>query len=179
MTVFELEQCIEAYGAAVYSFCLHLTGARGPAEELYQDTFLVAVERIRQLHNDGDANPKSYLLSVALRLWKNRRRKAAWRNRIAPEQSFDVPGGDAVWELAGAAASVETEVLKREQRREVRRAVAALPEKYRVAVLLFYMEELSVEEIAAVLHVPSGTVKSRLHHARKLLRNQLEVLLYE
>lgn len=179
MTVFELEQCIKAHGTAVYSFCLHLAGTRELADELYQDTFLVAMERIWQLHNDAGANPKSYLLSVALRLWKNRRRKAAWRHRIAPEQSMDVPGADALLEQAGAADSVETEVLKEERRRQVRLAVAALPEKYRVAVLLFYMEELSVGEIARVLHVPAGTVKSRLHQARRLLKNQLEVLLYE
>lgn len=179
MTVFELEQCIEAHGTAVYSFCLHLTGTRELADELYQDTFLVAVEHIRQLHNDESANPKSYLLSVALRLWKNRRRKAAWRNRIAPQQSIDVPEANALCEQAGAAESAEAEVLREERRRQVRRAVAALPDKYRVVVLLFYMEELSVGELAEVLHVPAGTVKSRLHHARKLLKDQLEVLLYE
>lgn len=179
MTVFELEQCIREHGTAVYSFCLYLAGTREKADELYQDTFLVATEHMGQLHSGGDANPKSYLLSVASRLWKNRRRKAAWRNRIAPEQSFDLPGGEALLEQAGAVDSTEEELLREERRREVRRAVLALPEKYRVVVLLFYMEELSVEELAEVLRIPAGTVKSRLHHARKLLKDQLEVLLYE
>ena len=179
MTVFELEQCIEEHGTAIYSFCQYLTGTREQADELYQDTFLVAVEHIRQLHNDGDANPKSFLLSVAVRLWKNRRRKAAWRRRIAPEQSLDVPGADALAEQATAAELVETEILRQERRLEVRRAVGKKKKKYRVVVLLFYMEELSVEELARVLQVPAGTVKSRLHHARRLLKNQLEVLLYE
>ena len=77
MTVFELEQCIEMYGKEIYSFCLHLTGVREWADELYQDTFLTAMEHITQLHNDAGANPKSYLLSVSIRLWKNKRRKAA------------------------------------------------------------------------------------------------------
>lgn len=179
MTVFELEQCIAAYGTEIYSFCLHLTGAREWADELYQDTFLVAMEHIRQLHNGAGANPKSYLLSVAVRLWKNKRRKAAWRSRIAPEQSIDAPGGEALIGNFGLADSVETEALIAEERRCVQRAVAALPEKYRVVILLFYMEELSVAEISAVLHIPLGTVKSRLHQARKLLKQQLEVLLYE
>ena len=74
MTVFELEQCIQEYGKEVYSFCLHLTGVREWADELYQDTFLTAMEHTTQLHNDANANPKSYLLSVAIRLWKNKRR---------------------------------------------------------------------------------------------------------
>ncbi len=179
MTVLELEQCIGAYGKEIFSFCLHLTGSREWAEELYQDTFLTAMERIRQLHNGDGANPKSYLLSVAVRLWKNKRRKAAWRSRIAPEQSLDVPGGEAVCGEEELADSIEAQVLRAEERRCVQRAVHALPEKYRVVILLFYMEELSVAESAQVLHIPEGTVKSRLNHARKLLKRRLEVLLYE
>lgn len=179
MTVFELEQCIAAYGTEIYSFCLHLTGVRERADELYQDTFLVAMEHIGQLHNDAGANPKSYLLSVAIRLWKNKRRKAAWRSRIAPEQSMDAPGGDVLGADAELTESIETEVLQAEERRCVRRAVSDLPEKYRIVILLFYMEELSIEEISAVQNIPKGTVKSRLHQARKLLKQQLEVLLYE
>lgn len=179
MTVFELEQCIAAYGTEIYSFCLHLTGVRERADELYQDTFLVAMEHIGQLHNDAGANPKSYLLSVAIRLWKNKRRKAAWRSRIAPEQSMDAPGGDVLGTDAELTESIETEVLQAEERRCVRRAVLSLPEKYRIVILLFYMEELSIEEISAVQNIPKGTVKSRLHQARKLLKQQLEVLLYE
>ena len=177
MTVLELEQCIEEYGKEVYSFCLHLTGVREWADELYQDTFLTAMEHITRLHNDAGANPKSYLLSVAIRLWKNKRRKAAWRRRIAPEQSMDAPGGEMLTDETGLTDSIETEVLRAEERRQVQRAVDALPEKYRVVVLLYYMEELPLAQIASLLHIPSGTVKSRLHQARKLLRQQLEVLL--
>ena len=177
MTVFELEQCIETYGKEVYSFCLHLTGAREWADELYQDTFLTAMEHITQLHNEAGANPKSYLLSVAIRLWKNKRRKAAWRRRIAPEQSMDAPGGEVLTGETELTDSIETEVLRAEERRQVQRAVDTLPEKYRVVVLLYYMEELPLAQIASLLHIPSGTVKSRLHQARKLLRQQLEVLL--
>ena len=56
MTVFELEQCIEEYGKEIYSFCLHLTGVREWADELYQDTFLTAMEHITQLHNEAGSS---------------------------------------------------------------------------------------------------------------------------
>ena len=137
------------------------------------------MEHITKLHNDADANPKSYLLSVAIRLWKNKRRKAAWRKRIAPEQSMDAPGGETLTGETELTDSIETQVLRAEERRQVQRAVDALPEKYRVVVLLYYMEELPLAQIASLLHIPSGTVKSRLYQARKLLRQQLEVLLDE
>lgn len=92
---------------------------------------------------------------------------------------MDAPGGDVLGADAELAESIETEVLQAEERRCVRRAVLSLPEKYRIVILLFYMEELSIEEISAVQNIPKGTVKSRLHQARKLLKQQLEVLLYE
>lgn len=179
MTVFELEKYIEEYGTEVYSFCLHLTGVREWADELYQDTFLTATERVQQLHNDESANLKSYFLSVAIRLWKNKRRKAAWRKRIAPEQSMDAKDGAVLAQEGELTESIETELLRAEERRYVQRAVDGLPEKYRVIILLYYMEELPVTQIADLLHIPSGTVKSRLFQARKLLRKQLEVLLDE
>lgn len=77
----QLEQCIHAYGKDIYTFCSQITGNRQEAEDLYQDTFLKAMELEEKI--DYDRNPRSYLVSVALRIWKNRRRKFVWRQRIA------------------------------------------------------------------------------------------------
>lgn len=81
MTIQELERLIVQEGRNIYSYCLHLTGSRLLADELYQDIFLRATEKMNTLHSDG--NLKSYLLSVALMLWKNQKRKFAWRSRKA------------------------------------------------------------------------------------------------
>ena len=75
-----LEQLVEQYGNVLYAFCSQLTGSRQEGEELYQETFLKAVELHRQI--DGAQNPKGFLIAVAARLWRNRRRKYAWRQRI-------------------------------------------------------------------------------------------------
>ena len=61
----------------------------------------------------------------------------------------------------------------------MRQAVERLPERQRVIVLLYYMEELSVAQIAEVVKIPEGTVKSRLYQARKTLQRELEDILYE
>lgn len=90
---------------------------------------------------------------------------------------MDAPGGEVLTGETELTDSIETEVLRAEERRQVQRAVDTLPEKYRVVVLLYYMEELPLAQIASLLHIPSGTVKSRLYQARKLLRQKLEVLL--
>ena len=171
MTMKELERCIEVYGKDLYTFCLWLAKNQEYADDLYQDTFLMAIEIIDRI--DREENIKSYLLSISVRLWKNRKRKWAWRNRIAPtvemEEGFHV---DLAYEE-------KDRVLDHEKSTVVKSAIAALPEKYRVIILLYYMEEVPQERIAAILHVPVGTVKSRLYAARKLLKSELEEYFHE
>ena len=168
----ELEACIQAYGRDIYSFCLQLTKSRQEADDLYQDTFLKIVEIRERL--DFKSNPKGYLLSVCVNLWRNRRRKFAWRQRIAgPELRMD--DTDTAWE----PPSGEEQMISREERGLVQKAVDDLPEKYRMPVLLFYMEELKISEISGILKIPAGTVKSRLYKAKKALEKKLEVVLNE
>lgn len=109
MTIQELEQFIATYGTDIYSFCVYLTGNRPEAEELYQDTFLKTLELLDKIQKDG--NPKSYLLSVAIRIWKNRNRKINRRNSIAPMESEEpmepAAGGN------GERSEVEDHLLKK------------------------------------------------------------------
>ena len=172
----ELEACIQAYGRDIYSFCLQLTKSRQEADDLYQDTFLKIVEIRERL--DFKSNPKGYLLSVCVNLWRNKRRKFAWRQRIAgPELRMD--DTDTAWEPPSGEASVEEQMISREERGLVQKAVDDLPEKYRMPVLLFYMEELKISEISGILKIPAGTVKSRRYKAKKALEKKLEVVLNE
>ena len=173
MTKQELEMCIAEYGKDIYSFCRLLTNSRPEADDLYQDTFLTAVE-LREKINCSQ-NPKSYLLSIALRIWKNKRRKSAWRKRIADVQPI-LEERDADMRES-AEPSPEERFARRERNTLIRNAVNQLPERLRVVVLLFYMENLSTAQIAAAMHLPPGTVLSRLHRARKMLKKELEDVL--
>ena len=170
MTREELAECINEHGKEIYSFCKWLTSSGQEADELYQDTWLLVVQRQEGI--DAAGNVKSYCLSVALRLWKNRRRKYAWRQRIAGTQDSISP--DTSFLDAATAESLEEQLLHREQKRLVREAVDELPQRLRTIVLLFYMEDQSIEQIARITGIPAGTVKSRLHHARKALRQKLK-----
>ena len=170
----ELEACIKKNGRDIYSFCCRLTGSRQEADDLYQDTFLKMVELGDRL--DIRSNPKGYLLSVSVNLWRNRRRKWNLRQQITgPVTSME----DAALEVPSREPSPEARIISGEQKRLVQEAVDGLPEKYRLPVLLFYMEELKLSEIAGVLSIPDGTVKSRLFKAKKLLKKELEVVLNE
>lgn len=170
MTKQELVMCIDEYGKDIYSFCKHLTNNPLEADDLYQDTFLQALELKEKI--DYGNNPKSYLLSIALRIWRNKKRKFAWRRRIADVQPIineqDIAMGQS------RELSLEERITNQEQDEAIRAAVSRLPEKLKIVVLLFYMEDLPTAQIAAVVKIPIGTVLSRLHQARKVLRRELE-----
>lgn len=175
MTKQELEECIDTYGRDIYSFCRHLTGNAQEADELYQDTWLKVVELLDNIDSTG--NVKSYCLSVALKIWKNKKRKYAWRKRIAGTQ--DYLNEESQEYLLSESTTSEERILEEERNRLVWKAVNELQEKLKTVTLLYYMEELDTAQIAEVTNVSVGTVKSRLYHARKLLKKKLEGVLNE
>ena len=165
----EIEMCIEKYGKDLYSFCCYLTYSKTEADDLYQDTFVKVIELGKI---DMSNNPKSYLLSIAIRLWKNRKRKLERRRRALVSDTMEELEQEG--KLQAGKSSPEQEMVQKEQREKVQCVVRQLPDKLRIVSLLYYMEDRKVVEIADILHVPQGTVKSRLHKARKILREKLE-----
>ena len=156
-------QLVDEYGPAVYRLCLSLAFSREDGEDLFQDTFLKALERPRKL---AEGDPRRFLFSTALSLWRSRKRKYARRERIAPTSPLE----DSTGLQAG---SPEEDVLIREENAQVRSVVAALPEKYRLPLVLYYSMEMKINEIAETLALPAGTVKRRLHTARQLVERGL------
>lgn len=175
MTKQELTECIDAYGRDIYSFCRYVTRNIQDAEELYQDTWLKVVELSDTIDSAG--NVKAYCLSVAIRIWKNKKRKYAWRKRIAEFQAAETEEGTEY--LKDERPNAEEQLLEQERNRIVRKAVDELSDRLKTIVLLYYMEELSLAQIAKAEGIPEGTVKSRLHQARKILEKKLEVVLDE
>lgn len=160
----EIERLIDIYGRDIYSFCLYLTKSKQDADDLYQDSFLYVIEKKKTFEQESES--KNYILSVAVRLWKDKKRKYAWRNRIIEEKYIPL---QLVKDEQGSESEAENVVLNSEQNMLIQKCVANLPEKMRVVVLLYYMENMQITEIAEVLHIPAGTVKSRLHKAKSIL----------
>lgn len=171
----EFGSMIEQQGKAVYSFCYYLTGKKEDAEELYQDTMLKAMEKCAQLQMTG--NPRSFLVGIALGIYRNYRKKWKNRQRIMPMDRESLLENENIEVgLCGEKEENQPEqnLLRKELFALIRRETALLPEKLRVVVHMFYTLEMSLEEIAQILHIPSGTVKSRLYKARKRLKERLE-----
>jgi RNA polymerase sigma-70 factor, ECF subfamily len=174
MTTEELNQLIAEHGKHVYSFCCNLTGNSTEADDLYQDTILKAVELSHRLNSSG--NPKSFLMGISVKIWQNHKRKYAVRQNIIQMEEYD----DNLMREAEAKENLpETELIRKETILAVRHASNQLPDKLKTVMYMYYTAELSVEDIAGILHIPKGTVKSRLHKGRTLLRQYLEVWNHE
>jgi len=167
----DLGELIQLHGKAVYGFCRRLAGNKPDADDLYQETFLKAMEVRHKI--DMNHNPKGFLISLAIGLRKNNRRKFAWRRRIAPITLHD-EAVNAVG-LCEEEATPEAAILSLELRRAVQAAADSLSNKLKIPLLMYYTAEMSVDEIASALNIPSGTVKSRLHQARSAMKKILEV----
>jgi len=155
---------VDEYGGAVYKFCRSITYTKDDADDLFQDTFLNVFSQMPKL---GRAeNPQSFLLGTAAYLWKSKRRKYARRSRIAPEAPIDETVGILT-------ASMEDELIARDEERVVRGLVDKLPERLKIPIVLYYTNGLGVKEIAKTLNIPAGTVKSRLYKAREIIRKGL------
>lgn len=175
MTKEEFGKLIEEQGKEVYSFCYYLTGKKEDAEELYQDTMLKAMEKCYKI--EKSKNPKSLLVSIAIGIYKNNQKKWKNRQRIMPISE----DGNEITESYKETKEYqpEREILKKELYTFIYAEINALPEKFRLVIYMFYTVELSIEEIAKLLHIPRGTVKSRLYKARIRLKTRLEEEGYE
>ena len=173
MTIEEIEQLVYDYGNDVYKFCCHLTLERDRADELYQETFLKAVELRHMVNRSG--NPKSYLLGISVNLWKNYVKKEKNRNRLVPKLDLE----DGVEARAVSGEDILDECVKKEMLDTVKGLVSNLPEKQKMVVILYYGQNLSTEEIGRILHIPKGTVMSRLSKARENLKKEMEAKGYE
>ena len=169
MTPADFEKMLETYEKDVFNFCKHLTyGEYHKACDLYQETVLHAFERRAKI--DKNNNPRAFLFAIAVGKWKNSRRKGGRRNSIAPEVEL----AEGVNERASSSENPEKKLEEKIQKESINRAIARLKDKFRIPLLLFYFQQWSIQDIAQVLEIPEGTVKSRLHKARSLLKVSLE-----
>ena len=163
----DVEALARRWGSRLYAFCRRLAPSRADADDLYQQTFLRVLDMPGRVEEGN--NPAGFLMAIAARLWRDEQVKQARRHRIAPVD----PEPDRV-EQAPDSGSTEQLVEDAMLRREVQESVRKLPDLLRMPVLLFYMGGLSVREVADALHLPQGTVKTRLYQARQQLKSELE-----
>ncbi len=162
-TDFEAEAL--SYLNALFSTALHLTANRADAEDLVQETYLKAFRASGQ-YQPG-TNLKAWLFTILHNTFLNTRRRAG-RESIAAEadevERAPEPEG---------ASNPEQILLRKTLDAELQAALDSLPDTFREAVWLRDVEDFSYAEIARILHVPLGTVMSRISRGRRLLHARL------
>jgi RNA polymerase sigma-70 factor, ECF subfamily len=159
-----LEQLFARYQRQVYQLAFGITRDAETAEEVLQDTFYRLHVNAADL--DGSLPLLPWLYRVAANLSYNQaRRRGLWSE---PFHAL------AERLLAPALRSPEHIAEQHELQAIVRSMLDDLPPNHRAVLVLHYLQDYSIPEIAAIFDCPEGTVKSRLHHARKLLKAQLQ-----
>lgn len=155
------QELVEQYGDMIYRIALSQTRRREDADDVFQEVFLALVRRSEPFTDE--THEKAWLIRAALSLSKKQYTSAWHRHRASFHEEEGIPG------ITDIALTYEMDT----EESEVYDAVSALPDKYRDAIHLFYYEEYSVKEIAAILEMKEGSVKSLLSRGRNMLREAL------
>ncbi|MDI3388690.1 sigma-70 family RNA polymerase sigma factor [Streptomyces sp. B-S-A8] len=162
-----LRALYERHADAMLRLVRRLSSDQGVAEEILQESWLAVWRSAGGFR--GESSVRGWLLGVA-------RRQAHNRLRRSRPQLADLAEAE---EVPDPGPSVEDQVVRKSEHAELLTAVRALPEHLREVLALVLVEELPYPEVAAVLDIPVGTVKSRMSQARKRLGNMLSALRLE
>lgn len=156
-----LAELYEKYKTPTFRTALAITRDQGAAEDILQECFIRLLTHAESLRTDAPVGPWLYRVAVNLSCdWVNHRQR--WSVLLSK-----------LVEHWTAPLRVEGMVEEREVQERVREAIRTLPLPQQVVIVLHYLEGLSLKEIADILEVPEGTVKSRLHYGREALRERL------
>lgn len=139
-----------------YRYCR----SRGEAEEMAQEAFMKVFQGLGKWRQDSRFS--TWIYAVASNHYRSamRRQRPIWADLDKVEELL--PGGDRAAEVDAAS-----------QAEAVRRAVASLPAKYRDVTILYYFQDQDLRETSRIVKLPHGTVKARLHRARRMLETKL------
>lgn len=157
------EKLYEKYKGSIYRTALAITRDKGVAEEILQDSFLRAFRHIDNVYPGAALGPWLHRIAINLSYtWSKKRSR--WI--LSLEQVVDGL-------VSASRTSPERTVEQNELQQIVHDAIGELPFQHRATVVLFYLEDFSLQEIAEIMDCPVGTVKSRLYYGREKLREAL------
>ena len=152
-------ELVTRYQTSVFNVCYRMLHERGAAEDLVQETFMRAYDRLNTFDLEREFGP--WIRRVAANLCLNHLESQKVTTQFDEERDAD------------ASQRPERQVEVKERSAQVRNALVSLPPQYRVVVELRHYQQMSYDEIAAELNIPLSDVKSHLFRARKILAEKL------
>lgn len=168
-------EIVRRYQGRVTNLISRVLNDRNGSDDLAQEVFVRVFVHRRNYRRGSKFS--TWVFTIAANLAKNEiRRRVRRRNWFSLDALTEVLH-DSLPQLADPAEGRESGLEREQLQGEVGRAIATVPEKYRLALVLRDIEGLPYEEIAEVLGVPGGTVRSRINRARSMLKRKLQPLL--
>ena len=169
-------ELVRAYERRVFALVLRMIGNHAEAEDLAQEVFVQVFKAIGSFR--GDSKLSTWVYRIAVNLCKNRSKYLRVRHAGEEEEleavADRVPLGDARHANVGQVARPDEAMAGKQVEQIVQRAILAIEPDFRECLVLRDVEELSYEEIGEITGLAPGTVKSRIHRARAMLREIVE-----
>jgi RNA polymerase sigma-70 factor (ECF subfamily) len=168
------ESLFSAVAGSAFGVALRLTRNNADAEDLVQEAALLAYRGFGSF--EGGTNFRAWFLKILTNCYFSKRRRE--KSRPVTSDLDDTPdlylyarSGQAGFPTQGPDPAAQ--LLDKLGTERIVAAIGRLPDEYRIVSTLYFMDDLSYEEIARILECPVGTVRSRLHRARKMLQKAL------
>ena len=163
---------VQRYYKSVYNLAYRLCGNPDDASDIVQESFVRVYHALPNFR--GDANFSTWLYRIVTNVFLDERKKQKVRAHSSLEEYLELEDNTVTRQIEDPSPGPEALVEQSERNTVVGDAVRALPEIQRSMIAMYHFQSLSYEEIAEVLNLPIGTVKSRLNRARLALKNKLE-----
>jgi RNA polymerase sigma-70 factor, ECF subfamily len=168
----EFNALVQRYHKQAYNVAFRMAGNHADAEDLTQEAFIRAFRFFGQYRRELPFD--SWLYKIMSNVFIDRLRRKPKVKIRSIDQPVTTEDGEAQFDVADSSAGPEDLVLSNEMDGRIQAALNTLPEAFRLTVVYADIEGLSYEEIADATRTNIGTVRSRLHRGRRLLRNKLK-----
>jgi len=168
----DFDALVERYHKQAYNIAYRMAGNHADAEDLTQEAFIRAFRFFGQYRRELPFDSWLYKIMSNVFIDKMRRKPKAKIRSL--DQPITTEDGEAQLDIPDTSAGPEETVLSKEMDNRIQAALNTLPEAFRLTVIYADIEGLSYEEIAEATNTNIGTVRSRLHRGRRLLRNKLK-----
>jgi RNA polymerase sigma-70 factor (ECF subfamily) len=164
-------ELVDLYKDKIFHLAYRMLYNVEEAEDVVQETFLRVYSNLHRFDENQKFSTWIYRIGTNLCIDRLRRRKQTYSLDAEVSES---EGADWYSMLPSDERTPEGELILSETQEQVRKAIDALPEKYKSAVILRYLHDMSLQEISEILNIPVTTVKTRVHRGREYLRERLE-----
>lgn len=166
------DELVRRYEKPVYNFAYRMAGNYDDASDIASEALIKVFNAIGSFR--GDASFTTWLYRIVTNVYLDHRKRRRGRGDVSLDEYLELDEGSVPRQVVDTAPTPSEEFEIRARNDALMRAVGELPEYQRMMVLLFHGQGLSYEEIAEIMSLPIGTVKSRLNRARLALREILK-----